>query len=207
MAIVSKYNKWKCLLIQWALIKNLFAHLYTPTSKIYLISYLCKRCVKLTGFWTTMNETYQLKLFNFISAWLSNCVYFSINFVLGRGQLQIKHESRNFDKPRKDFNSLFCSVAGPGDKIYTWYHNGNLITTKYLSSGFLATNTDTLVVRKFANRQYQGTYQLFVSSPFGRIFCGKINVIFKGTDTNQIHPTLTCTWIFISMHVQVNADT
>ncbi|CAB3982142.1 contactin-2 [Paramuricea clavata] len=119
-----------------------------------------------------------IKLKTFI--YFTSLFLFTLNFKSGRCQLQIGKESADFDGRSNDFKSLYCSVAGHGEKTYEWYHNGNLVSPQYFSKGFISTNSDTLTVKaRNVNRRYQGIYQLFVSSAFGRIFCRKIKVRFK----------------------------
>lgn len=103
-----------------------------------------------------------------------------ISIFIGEGQLQVLNESADYDGRPRNFSGIRCLVVGSGDKIYRWYHNGNLINSRYNLS-FVSFNGDTLVTDKGAvNLSYEGYYQLFVSSPFGEIFCEKIKVKFKG---------------------------
>lgn len=96
------------------------------------------------------------------------------------GQLQVTEESPDFDGRAENFTKLYCIVDGPGDKIYEWYHNGSLINTQYFLPGFSSINSDTLTVYlQRADLRYEGSYQLFVSSAFGRIFCRWIKVQFR----------------------------
>lgn len=100
-------------------------------------------------------------------------------FKSGEGQLQILQDAEDYNGSDTYFEGLKSLVAGPGDKKYQWYHNGTLIDKDYLLK-FGSYDSDKLVVYKNnADLRYQGIYQLFVSSSFGRIFGRKIGVKFK----------------------------
>ena len=65
---------------------------------------------------------------------------------------------------------------------YEWYHNGTLIDKEY-SLKFQRFHTgDLLVDSDEVNLHYQGIYQMFVSSSFGKIFGRTIRVKFKGIE-------------------------
>jgi hypothetical protein len=107
----------------------------------------------------------------------------------------------------EEFRSLYCTVTGPGEKTYEWYHNGNLITPQYSLPGFYSTNSNTLTInRRYVERRHRGIYQLFVSSAFGRIFCRKIKVEFKGMTIHKslIRQDFGGTTSYSHQHTQLN---
>ncbi|XP_028404873.1 contactin-3-like [Dendronephthya gigantea] len=126
-----------------------------------------------------METTWRLFIKSKTLIYLTSLFLLTLNFKSGEGQLQVLNESADYDGRASNFNCIRCLVSGSGDKIYRWYHNGNLINSRYNLS-FVSFNENTLVVDKHTvDLRYEGKYQLFVSSPFGRIFCGKIDVKFK----------------------------
>ncbi|XP_046852723.1 contactin-4-like isoform X3 [Xenia sp. Carnegie-2017] len=102
------------------------------------------------------------------------------HFERGRSQLKIEDESVDYDGGQDGLSKLRCKVVGLGKKTYEWYHNRTKIDgIRYKLPGFLSFDSDTLTFHKINNRKYEGNYQLFVTSDFGRIFCRKMKVKFK----------------------------
>ena len=106
-------------------------------------------------------------------------VYLLVTAGNSETELKILEDLDDFDDLPRKFIGLRCSVMGPDIITYDWYHNGTLIDDSYVLK-FDEFHSDHLIFGS-KSQGYQGTYQVFISSSFGKIFGRKVRVKFKGT--------------------------